>query len=65
MNRPRAPQGMSAVSKGLNSLTLDPSPTMRTLHNQVRSRNTVTEAWAQVGKAIQDSINLVTAPTPR
>ncbi len=65
MDRPRAPQGLSAVNKGLNSLALDPSPTMRTLHKKVRARNTVTEAWVQVGKAIRDSINLVTAPAPR
>lgn len=65
MDRPRAPQGLSAVSKGLNSLTLDQSSTMRTLHKKVRARNTVTAAWVQVGRAIRDSINLVLAPAPR
>ena len=65
MDSSKAPRGVTSVGKGLNSLTLDPSLRMRALCRTVDKRNTVEQAWHQVGRVIRDSMGQVRPPAPR
>ena len=65
MVKRRVPRGARVVGKGLNSLTLDPSPTMRLLRRRLEHRNTVAEAWDQAGQAIRTSMSQVKARASR
>jgi hypothetical protein len=64
MARRSARRAVRGIGRGLSSLTLDPSPRMRTLQQSVQKSNTVAETWRQVGLDIRAAMDQVTATDP-
>lgn len=65
MENPKIPQNAGVVGRGLNSLSLDPSPRMRTLRRKIRDRRTVAVAWEQTSRLIQEAMDQVKAQPRR
>lgn len=52
----RSNRPLSRLMKGFDSLTLDPSPSLKELRKEIESSNTVAEAWIATGKALADAM---------
>jgi hypothetical protein len=64
MAKRSARRAVRGIGRGLSSLSLDPSPRMRTLQQSVQRTNTVADAWRQVRADIRASMDQVTATDP-
>lgn len=58
-NRAKLATAGDQLAKGFDSLSLDPSPSLRQARNRPRSHRTMERAWRDVGRALAEAIQSV------
>jgi hypothetical protein len=60
---PKPPTPADRLMKGFDSLTLDPSPRLRTARKQLLQHDPLREAWTVVRRSIAEAVRAVQTTT--